>query len=81
MAYTLAHRSTHHRFVGDLPMMEVHDAVNEKPTCRLDRLIADGVAVVFEPDAIGQAHDRGFDNCPNCLGRESDILIHPRTDG
>jgi len=56
------------RFVGDLHTMEVHDASNKKPRCRLDSTIKEGFAVGFEPDSIERAHDHGFDDCPRCIG-------------
>ena len=58
------------RYLGnkDPDNMEVHDLWNEKPQCQIEEIRRAGHAVVFNPDTLYTAHQRGYDNCAYCIG-------------
>ncbi len=59
------------QYVGNTNNTEVHDLDNEQTganRCQIDEFILAKHAVTFTPDALVQAHSRGYDNCAYCIG-------------
>ena len=57
------------RYVGN--GKEVHDLDREMLApngCQIDEIIKAGNTVIFDPDTLVEARQRGYDNCNKCLG-------------
>jgi hypothetical protein len=53
------------KFLGNKNTMEVHNTLNEKEQCQLDKIKADHKEWL---NSLEEAHSRGFDNCAWCIG-------------
>lgn len=65
---TVSIRPTDSRYLGNTSSTEVHDLDNEMSRCQIDKILQAQHAVVFSPDSLTEAHERGYDNCAHCIG-------------
>jgi hypothetical protein len=56
----------HHRLLGDKRSMTVHDLEREAPECDIDAIVAAEAMLLFGPDTLPEARNRGFHACPHC---------------
>jgi len=54
------------QYCGDTASKEVHDLDRERISCLIGVILIDQHAVPFE--SLDIAHERGYKNCPFCLG-------------
>ena len=56
----------HHRYVGDKRTMLVHDLERESEECRIDDVVAAETMLLFAPDTLPEARNRGYRPCRHC---------------
>jgi hypothetical protein len=72
------------KYCGDTLKDQVHDLDREDKGlqgCRIDEIIASGRARPFIPDALEQAHNDGFADCPKCIGETRRRSLRSDYDG
>jgi hypothetical protein len=61
-------RFEHYRYLGDKRTMLVHDTDAATDQCPIDELAAEPIlGLVFGPDTVPEARNRGFRPCRHCL--------------
>ncbi len=65
-------RFEHYRWLGDKRTQVVHDLDNAVDACALDDLVSSEKGVVFGPDLVTEARNRGYRPCPHCAPAESE---------
>lgn len=72
------------KYCGDTLKRQVHDLDREDKGpegCRIDEILASGRARPFIPDALEQAHNEGFADCPKCIGETRRPALRQSFDG
>ena len=72
------------KYCGDTSTNQVHDLDGEDKGlegCRIDDIIDSGRARPFIPDALEQAHNEGFVDCPKCIGETRRRALGRGPDG
>ena len=68
MAQARPVRFEHFRYLGDKRTFLVHDMDEATARCPIDELAAaPDLALVFGPDTVPEARNRGFKPCRHCL--------------
>ena len=55
-----------HRYVGDKRTFLVHDLEHETDECVVDGIVAAEKIMLFGPDSLPEARNRGYRACPHC---------------
>jgi hypothetical protein len=55
-----------HRYVGDKRSFLVHDLEAEQEECDIDGIVVAEKTMLFGPDTLAEARNRGFRACPRC---------------
>jgi hypothetical protein len=64
-------RFEHYRWLGDKRTMTVHDLDAVGDPCALDDLLASEQFLVFGPDTLAEARNRGYAACRHCVPRDA----------
>ena len=65
-------RFEHFRWLGDKRTMIVHDLDNVTDACGIDDLLKSEQFLVFAPDTLAEARNRGYSPCRHCVPRHED---------
>ena len=55
-----------HRYVGDKRSFLVHDLESETEGCDIDGIVSDEKVMLFGPDSLPEARNRGYRACRLC---------------
>ena len=55
-----------HHFVGDKRAFVVHDLEHETEECDIDSIVTAEKVLLFGPDSLPEARNRGYRGCPHC---------------
>ena len=65
-------RFEHFRWLGDKRTMTVHDLDNASEACGIDDLLKSEQFLVFGPDTLAEARNRGYSAGPHCVPSDPD---------
>lgn len=65
-------RFEHFRWLGDKRTMIVHDLDDVTDACGIDDLLTSEQFLVFGPDTLAEARNRGYSPCRHCGPRHED---------